>query len=211
MADKTEQKILDAALKVFSEKGYTGATTRVIAQESGFSELTLFRKFKTKENLFNMVLLQNSEKIKKDFGLAFGNTEFENPRNSVSGPRNEACESSIRCIENQRFSKVSYGPGDFLNDLIRNIARIQWDNFDLIHLLDNEQCRKSNSLKEELVDYLEGYIQKNIDNDKIDCKALGITIFSLTYTLNLSRYNGDTFMNQGDVLEGFINNTIMCI
>jgi TetR/AcrR family transcriptional regulator len=180
MADKTEQKILDAALKVFSEKGYTGATTRVIAQESGFSELTLFRKFKTKENLFNTVLLQNSEKIKKDFGLAFGNTEFGNSE-------------------------------DFLKKLIKNIARIQWDNFDLIHLLDNEQCRKSTSLKEELVNYLEGYIQKNIDNDKVDCKALGITIFSMIYTLNLSKYNKDTFMNQDDVLEGFINNTIMCI
>jgi len=180
MADKTEQKILDAALKLFSEKGYKGATTRVIAQKSGFSELTLFRKFKTKENLFNTALLQNSEKIKKDFGLAFGDTKFKNSE-------------------------------DFLKNLIKNIARIQWDNFDLIHLLDNEQCRKFNSLKEELVDYLEGYIRKNIDNDKIDCKALGITIFSMTYTLNLSKYNEDIFMDQEDVLEGFINNTIICI
>ena len=31
MVDKTEQKILDAALKIFAEKGYKGATTRGIA------------------------------------------------------------------------------------------------------------------------------------------------------------------------------------
>ncbi len=31
----TEQKILDAALKIFAKKGYDAATTRVIAEESG--------------------------------------------------------------------------------------------------------------------------------------------------------------------------------
>ncbi len=56
MVDKTEQKILDVALKEFAEEGYVGARTRIIAEKSGFSEMTLFRKFKTKENLFNMVL-----------------------------------------------------------------------------------------------------------------------------------------------------------
>ena len=71
MVDKTEQKIMEAALKVFSENGYKGATTRVIANESGFNELTLFRKFKNKENLFNKVLTQNSEKLKNDFISSF--------------------------------------------------------------------------------------------------------------------------------------------
>ena len=49
MADETKQKILDTALKVFAEKGYKGATTLTIAEESCFSEKTLFRKFKTKK------------------------------------------------------------------------------------------------------------------------------------------------------------------
>jgi AcrR family transcriptional regulator len=49
MTDKTEQKILDAGLKVFSKKGYDAATTRGIAEESGFTEMTLFRKFGTKK------------------------------------------------------------------------------------------------------------------------------------------------------------------
>jgi AcrR family transcriptional regulator len=52
MVNKTEQKIMDAALKVFARKGYKGATTRAIAYESGFNELTLFRKFKTKKKSF---------------------------------------------------------------------------------------------------------------------------------------------------------------
>ena len=43
---------MEADLKFFSENGYAGARTRLIAEKAGFSEMTLFRKFKTKENLF---------------------------------------------------------------------------------------------------------------------------------------------------------------
>lgn len=69
--DKTEKKILDAALKVFAEKGYDGAKTKIIANESGFTEMTLFRKFSTKENLFNQVLKFNFDRITADFEQMF--------------------------------------------------------------------------------------------------------------------------------------------
>ena len=55
----TEQRILDAALKVFSSEGYTGATTRKIAEEANVAEVTLFRKFHSKENLLREVLFKN--------------------------------------------------------------------------------------------------------------------------------------------------------
>jgi AcrR family transcriptional regulator len=52
----TKQLLLDATLKLISEKGYLGATTREIAQEAGVTELTLFRHFGTKERLFEALL-----------------------------------------------------------------------------------------------------------------------------------------------------------
>jgi TetR/AcrR family transcriptional regulator len=55
----TEQKILDAALRVFASEGYAGATTRRIAQEADVTEVTLFRKFQSKENLLRQVLIKN--------------------------------------------------------------------------------------------------------------------------------------------------------
>jgi len=57
--DDTEQRILDAALRVFASEGYTGATTRKIAEEANVAEVTLFRKFKSKENLLKEVLINN--------------------------------------------------------------------------------------------------------------------------------------------------------
>jgi len=80
MTNLTEQKLLDAALKVFAENGYAGARTRIIAEEADLSEMTLFRKFKTKENLFNMVLVCNQKKILKDFDSIFLIDDFENTR-----------------------------------------------------------------------------------------------------------------------------------
>ena len=61
MAMTAEQRILDAALKVFASEGYTGATTRRIAEEANVAEVTLFRKFQSKENLLREVLLQNRD------------------------------------------------------------------------------------------------------------------------------------------------------
>lgn len=51
----TKTKILESALKLFSEKGYLGATTREIAKEAAVAEVTLFRHFATKEKLLQEV------------------------------------------------------------------------------------------------------------------------------------------------------------
>jgi AcrR family transcriptional regulator len=53
---ETKELLLKATLKLISEKGYLGATTREIAQEAGVTELTLFRHFGSKEKLFEELL-----------------------------------------------------------------------------------------------------------------------------------------------------------
>jgi len=63
--DKTEQKILDAAIRVFASEGYEGATTRKIAEAAGVNEVTLFRKFQSKENILRAVITINRDVILK--------------------------------------------------------------------------------------------------------------------------------------------------
>jgi len=48
----TEDKILNASSVLFSQKGYSSVTTKEIAKEAGVSEMTLFRHFESKHNLF---------------------------------------------------------------------------------------------------------------------------------------------------------------
>ncbi|MEL7564019.1 MAG: TetR/AcrR family transcriptional regulator [Dehalobacterium sp.] len=47
----SRQLILDAALMLFSKKGFSATTTREIAKEAGFAEGTLFRYFPTKKDI----------------------------------------------------------------------------------------------------------------------------------------------------------------
>ncbi|TFG49635.1 MAG: TetR/AcrR family transcriptional regulator [Anaerolineales bacterium] len=56
--DKTRNRIMDAASRLFSEKGFSGTTTRAIANEAGINEVTLFRHFGSKENLARAIMDQ---------------------------------------------------------------------------------------------------------------------------------------------------------
>ena len=52
----TEDKILLAASKVFTEKGFAGARTRDIADEAGINLALLNYYFRSKEKLFDQVM-----------------------------------------------------------------------------------------------------------------------------------------------------------
>lgn len=52
----TRQRLVDAGLKLFSERGYLGAVTKDIAKEAGIAEVTLFRHFPSKESLLEEVI-----------------------------------------------------------------------------------------------------------------------------------------------------------
>jgi AcrR family transcriptional regulator len=53
---ETQQRILDAALGVFAERGFEGATTAQIAARAGVAEKTLFANFGSKERLYQTIL-----------------------------------------------------------------------------------------------------------------------------------------------------------
>lgn len=46
-----EETILDAATDLFAERGYQGTTTAAIAERAGVNEVTLFRRFGSKQGL----------------------------------------------------------------------------------------------------------------------------------------------------------------
>jgi len=162
MTNETEKKILDSALRLFAEKGYTGATTRVIAEEAGVSELTLFRKFKTKKNLYDMVLDKNVQKMLKDLDeIVLIDQKFENPR-------------------------------DFLETFVKNGVKAMRDNFEVFYLSVNGENKMLEHMMDEKMNVIAEYIEKNIPGKKVDYKTLGFTINSFIYVVNLERYHGRT-------------------
>lgn len=49
--DDTRQRIIQAAMQLFGQVGYSQATTRLLAKAAGVNEVTLFRHFGSKKNL----------------------------------------------------------------------------------------------------------------------------------------------------------------
>jgi AcrR family transcriptional regulator len=62
----TEEKIKEAARKVFTQKGYAATRTRDIAEEADINLALLNYYFRSKEKLFGLVML---EKIQQLFGI----------------------------------------------------------------------------------------------------------------------------------------------
>jgi AcrR family transcriptional regulator len=56
LKDTTLDRLRSAAGRVLAQSGLRGATTRKIAAEAGVSEMTLFRRFGTKERLLSAVI-----------------------------------------------------------------------------------------------------------------------------------------------------------
>ena len=67
---ETSQRILEAALKVFSRDGVSGATTREIARVAKVNEVTLFRYFKNKNELLRQALLCSAARYEQVFAEA---------------------------------------------------------------------------------------------------------------------------------------------
>ena len=181
MTKTTEQKFLDAALKIFAENGYKGATTTAIAKEAGFNEKTLFRRFKTKKNLYDLVMVRNAEKFLTEFMESVTlDTKFKEPVN-------------------------------FLENFIKNLDKVMFDNFEFFNLSLIESSENLEPIMEKAVDFIGKYIEKNIPNQNINYKVFGFTITSFIYTINLERYSGRTYISNDDTIRKFIENSIQCI
>lgn len=64
---ENEKRILDAALKVFSQSGYSGASMDEVANKSGLSKPTLYQYFDSKEQLFAKMMLQKRDDMLTPF------------------------------------------------------------------------------------------------------------------------------------------------
>jgi AcrR family transcriptional regulator len=58
-----ERRILDAALKVFAEQGYSGTTMDAVAAGAGLSKPTLYQYFDSKDALFQAMMLGKRDQM----------------------------------------------------------------------------------------------------------------------------------------------------
>jgi len=61
ITESTEEKIKEAARRVFTRKGFAGTRTRDIAEESGFNLALINYYFRSKEKLFDIIVLEHMQ------------------------------------------------------------------------------------------------------------------------------------------------------
>ncbi|MBK1882210.1 TetR/AcrR family transcriptional regulator [Luteolibacter pohnpeiensis] len=94
----TEQRLLCAAREVYSREGIAKATTREIAKVAGVNEVTLFRRFQSKQGLLAAVLEETFLNVAKSPGCRtvadgatlrdivtfYANADFDRINNNIS-------------------------------------------------------------------------------------------------------------------------------
>ena len=181
MTDETKRKILDAALKIFAKEGYNSATTRSIANQSGFSEITLFRKFETKEKLFKEAMSVNHEILQ------------------------EKCMSLMEDLE-----KIE-DPEEFLREYIRRMAVFYRENFEFFNIMVTEDNVHVDSDMGDFGDVLSAFVSENINNTCCEVTSIVIAINTFIYTLNLDIFHGINNNGYEENIERFTNNMVRCL
>jgi len=103
--EKTSQRILEAATRVFAREGVSGATTREIARLAEVNEVTLFRYFKNKNELLRQVILHCCQRYED----AFAQASFQSPQDlrDTVGVYVSVYGRMLR--ENEDFIRTFYG------------------------------------------------------------------------------------------------------
>ncbi len=71
-SDERKQAIVKAAVKLFSEKGFAGTTTRELAAAVGVSEPVLYQHFQTKRDLYTAIIDTKSQEGEAKFSQILG-------------------------------------------------------------------------------------------------------------------------------------------
>jgi AcrR family transcriptional regulator len=102
---ETSQRILDAAFRVFSRDGVTGATTREIARVARVNEVTLFRYFHNKNELLRQVILESC----KRYSQILAEASLDSPEDFRRTVRSFALAYAKKVIEGEDMVRTFMG------------------------------------------------------------------------------------------------------
>ncbi len=175
----TEEKILEAASKIFTEKGFSGTRTRDIAEEAGINLALLNYYYRSKEKLFEQVM-----KVK--IVLLFGKI--------------------LPIITNEKTTleeKIDLATEKYLNILSKNpnlplfvISEIQKKNSDLTAVIPIKKVFQNSSIMRQIKEK-----QPHFNSLHFLITFLGLTVFPFIAKPVLRSFE----LIQEDEFQQFIN------
>ncbi len=151
----TEEKILSAASKVFTEKGFAGTRTRDIAQEAGINIALLNYYFRSKEKLFQKVMLLKLHELFSEVIPIISDAETD-------------LKFKIESATESYFKILIKNPG--LPVFI--LSEIQNNSINLTHTFPVGEMLKHSVILEQIKE-----VKPDIDPLQILFSFLGMTIF----------------------------------
>ena len=187
--DKTEQKIVDATIFLLDKEGMNGTTTKKIAKKAEVSEVTVFRKFKSKDNLLKIAKIYYSDYFLEKISDIFTNYEDTD------------LESLLK---NTWWNLVN-----FLDNNL-DIIKIALDEL----MSSPEEEKMFSKFSDEVLKNLTNIFQEQIDKGKIrkiNPSAAALTVFSVIvegiifWKFESKVSNDDINKYLDDFLDIFIN------
>ena len=141
----TKERIMYAALDLFSKKGYDGVGVDLIAENAGLKGPSLYRHFKGKEDIFNSMIELVASHYEEGFGL--------------KQEQEELPDSMEELIENA-MRKIQFTMHD---DIIRKTRRIlAMEQFRSKRMAELTSCYHLENLQRVYADIFAGMMEKGI-------------------------------------------------
>jgi AcrR family transcriptional regulator len=82
-AQRPEERILQAAIELFADRGYSGTSTRGIAHRAKINEASLYRYFTSKRAMFTAALERELQAVRAQLDCLGRRTSQERPREGI--------------------------------------------------------------------------------------------------------------------------------
>ena len=166
----TEQRIMEAAEKIFLEKGYILSTTTLIAKEAGVTHAMLHYYFRTKEQIFIKVFNKNLDEL----------TSSLRPIMKIDRPVWETLEEGIELFF------------DFLNTH-RQLAALIYDVINYNPQLLESYIQSFGGLKNRMFEHHKEMLENEIKSGRINPISIEQIIYDIV-TMNMTVFMSITTM-----------------
>lgn len=182
----TEGKILEAAKKIFVERGFSGAKMQQIADAAGINKALLHYYFRSKDKLFDIIFEREVDDFISHFSSSFA------PQGTIE----ETLKSSMqRAI--QYFSENPVIPVSIINELNRNPQKVDLikNNVRLTGFVHRLKARVETDIREKKI--------KEIRPEKLLMAIMSLILFPIMARNVMSAILG---MNEKELMKLWTRN-----
>ena len=182
--NRTKRRLFTTAVRLFAEKGYENTGIDEITAVAGYAKGSLYYHFKTKEDLFDLILEEGYKLLSNSIEI-----------------KTRKCENALDKLKAVLLIeiKVIINYEDFITVFINNA------------LGETGRSKKCKSYINSYVENIKVIIQEGIDENIFydgDAEAIACGIFGVTFSTLLYRIKNDRTADAEQIYKGYIETVL---